>query len=139
MDFMIERFVLESGIMEEVLRLYESAGWANYVKKPEMLQNALKNSFAALCARVDGHLVGLIRAVGDGHSVLYVQDLLVLPEFRRMGIGSALLHALDARYPNVYQKVLLTDGKIENGRFYESCGFMSASRIGCAAYVKMRI
>ena len=124
--------------LNEALPLYESVGWVNYTKNPDMLERALRHSLAVLCFRSEGKLLGLLRAVGDGHSILYVQDLLVHPEFQRMGIGKALLKELDRLYPNVYQKVLLTDGTPENARFYEGCGFLPALGMGCEAYVKFK-
>ena len=36
-------------------------------------------------------LVGLVRVVGDGASIAYVQDLLVHPDWQRRGIGARLL------------------------------------------------
>ncbi|MGX7076836.1 GNAT family N-acetyltransferase [Globicatella sanguinis] len=33
----------------------------------------------------------MIRVVRDGYSILFIQDILVLPEFQRQGIGSTLL------------------------------------------------
>lgn len=123
--------------LAEVLPLYESVGWANYTKNPSLLELSLQNSLTVLCFRLEGKLLGLLRAVGDGYSVLYVQDLLVLPENQRMGIGKALLKELVRLYPKVYQKVLLTDDTPENARFYEGCGFMPASIMGCTAYVKI--
>ena len=138
MEYAIEPFSPERAPMDEVYALYESVGWTNYTKDPAMLKQALGHSLAALCARAQGRLIGLIRAVGDGYSILYVQDLLVLPQFQRMGVGKALLAALDELYPRVYQKVLLTDDLPENAGFYESCGFAHATKIGCAAYVKLR-
>lgn len=137
MEFTIEPYSPAAVSMDEVLALYESVGWANYTKNPDILEKALSQSLAALCARTEGRLIGLIRAVGDGHSVLYVQDVLVLPQFQRGGVGKALFLALDRLYPAVYQKVLLTDDRPENDGFYVSCGFTQAARLGCAAYVKI--
>ena len=66
---------------DEVLRLYEAVGWTNYTRRPEMLRRAVEGSLLVLEARHNGRLVGLVRAVGDGASILYIQDLLVLPEY----------------------------------------------------------
>lgn len=133
-------FIQEEKMLEltEALPLYESVGWVNYTKNPDMLELSLRHSLAVLSFRSEGKLLGLLRAVGDGHSVLYVQDLLVLPEVQRMGIGKALVKELDKLYPNVYQKVLMTDDTPENARFYEGCGFLSASGMRCAAYVQFK-
>lgn len=76
---------------EEIRFLYESVGWMNYTARPEMLKKAFENSLAVLGAYEEDRLIGIIRAVGDGASIVFIQDLLVLPEYQRRGIGSALL------------------------------------------------
>ena len=118
-----------------VLALYAAVGWTNYTARPEMLERAFSGSLCALAARAGGRLAGVVRAVVDGASVLYVQDLLVLPEYQRRGLGGLLLRELLARYPDVYQTVLLTDDTPEHAAFYESAGFKSAEKYGCGAYV----
>ena len=40
-----------------------------------MLRKAYKNSLYVLAAYADGKLVGILRAVGDGASVVFLQDL----------------------------------------------------------------
>lgn len=118
-----------------VVALYAAVGWTNYTQRPEMLRRAFAGSLCTLCAYDGGRIAGLVRAVGDGASVLCVQDLLVLPEYQRRGLGSRLLRELLARYPDVYQTMLLTDDTPEHAAFYESAGFKSAEKYGCGAYV----
>lgn len=72
----------------EIMALYSSVGWSNYTNNPAMLRTVYKNSLYVLAAYADGKLVGILRAVGDGASVVFLQDLIVLPEFQRHGIGS---------------------------------------------------
>ena len=67
----------------EILGLYTSVGWTNYTDNPEMLRNAYLNSLNIYGAYVDDKLIGVIRVVGDGYSVIFIQDLLVHPEFQR--------------------------------------------------------
>ena len=119
----------------ELLPLYAAVGWTNYTARPEMLERAFSSSLCVLAARAGGRLAGVARAVGDGASVLYVQDLLVLPEYQRRGLGGRLLRELLARYPDVYQTVLLTDDTPEHAAFYGGAGFKSAEKYGCGAYV----
>lgn len=118
-----------------VLALYAAVGWTNYTQRPEMLRRAFAGSLCTLCAYDGGRIAGLVRAVGDGASVLYVQDLLVLPEYQRRGLGGRLLRELLARYPDVYQTMLLTDDTPEHAAFYEHAGFTNAAKYGCGAYV----
>ena len=118
-----------------VLALYAAVGWTNYTARPEMLERAFSSSLCVLAARAGGRLAGVVRAVGDGASVLYVQDLLVLPEYQRRGLGSRLLRELLARYPDVYQTMLLTDDTPEHAAFYEHAGFTNAAKYGGGAYL----
>lgn len=118
-----------------VLALYAAVGWTNYTQRPEMLRRAFAGSLCTLCAYDSGRIAGIVRAVGDGASVLCVQDLLVLPEYQRRGLGSRLLRELLARYPDVYQTMLLTDDTPEHAAFYEHAGFTNAAKYGCGAYL----
>ena len=122
---------------EEILPLYAAVGWTNYTDCPEMLQRAYGRSLCTLAAYDGEELVGVIRAVGDGYSVIFIQDLLVYPDYQRCGIGTSLLSALKKRFPNVYQMELLTDNTARSRAFYEANGFAEASGLGCLAYLKM--
>ena len=68
---------------EEILPLYEQVGWTSYTARPAMLENAFRHSLKVLAAYEGKMLVGLIRVVGDGYSIVYIQDILVLPACQR--------------------------------------------------------
>ena len=118
----------------EILGLYTSVGWTNYTDNPEMLRNAYLNSLKLYGAYVDGKLVGIIRVVGDGYSVIFIQDLLVHPEFQRKGVGTLLLKKVLCEYDSVYQKHLITEDTEKTILFYKSLGFLDNSEIGCKAF-----
>ncbi len=129
---------------DEIMNLYTSVGWTNYTNNPDMLANAYKNSlkvFAAYenenCDGIDGKLLGVIRVVGDGYSIVYIQDILILPEYQHKGIGSALMKKVLDTYSNVYQKVLFTDNTEKTICFYKSMGFEMDTDINCRAFFKM--
>ena len=82
----------------EVLALYGSVGWTAYTEQPEALRRGFAGSLLTLASRENGTLVGLLRAVGDGCTVVLVQDLLVRPDHQRRGIGTALMQAALERY-----------------------------------------
>ena len=123
----------------EILPLYESVGWTNYTKAPEMLKNAYCHSLKIYAAYWNEKLVGIIRAVGDGFSVVFVQDLLVDPEYQRRGIGTALLTHILQEYRNVYQLHLLTENTEKTIRFYQSLGFVMDTDMECRAFSKYHI
>ena len=136
-DILIEEY--KDINLGELLELYGSVGWSNYTERPSMLEASYKNSLKALAARDGVKLAGIIRVVGDGYSVIYVQDILVMPEYQGRGIGSALVMAVSALFENVYQKVLLTDDTEKTSEFYEKCGFSNCAELQCAAFVKFTL
>lgn len=82
-------------------------------------------------------LMGIIRTVGDGYTIVFVQDLLVSPEYQRKGVGTALLQAILERYNHVYQIELATDSTPETIAFYQSMGFREMSEIGCCGFMRI--
>ncbi len=93
----------------ELLALYASVGWTTYTDDPDTLERAARQSSLVVCCRSEeGELMGLVRAVSDDVSIVYVQDLLVAPAFQRQGVGRALMERVLARYAHVGQRVLLT-------------------------------
>ena len=70
----------------EILWLYRSVGWTAYTDHLEVLQKGFEKSMLTLAAYEGDQLLGIIRAVGDGHTIVFVQDILVFPEYQRKGI-----------------------------------------------------
>ena len=120
----------------EILALYASVGWTAYTGHPDVLRKGFENSMLTLAAYEGDQLLGVIRAVGDGHTIVFVQDILVFPEHQRKGIGSALLQAILDRYSHVRQIVLATDNTPKTIGFYKSMGFLELSEIGCCGFMK---
>ena len=121
----------------EILGLYASVGWTAYTDDPAALRNGFANSLLTLAAYEEAALAGLIRVVGDGHTIVFVQDILVRPQFQRRGIGSVLLQAVLNRYAGVRQIELLTDDTPETVAFYRSMGFRELTELGCRGFMKI--
>lgn len=121
----------------EILPLYESVGWTAYTDHPDALRKGFENSMLVLAAYEDGQLMGIIRAVGDGHTIVFVQDILVFPAYQRKGVGTALLQAVLDRYSHVRQIELATDNTEKTIAFYRSMGFRELSEIGCRGFMKV--
>lgn len=110
---------------DELVALYDAVGWSAYTRDPEALTASIAGSHSVLTARdAAGRLLGLVRTVSDGVTIVYVQDLLVVPTAHRSGIGGALLDAVLDRSAGVRQTVLLTDDEPGQRAFYESRGFV---------------
>lgn len=123
---------------EEILPLYHSVGWTNYTENPAMLEQAYRHSLSTIAAWDEDKLVGVIRAVGDGYSVVLVQDLLVHPGWQRNGVGTMLMRAMLNQYPSVYQFQLVTDATEKNVAFYQSLGMTRMEACGCCVFQKSR-
>ena len=122
--------------LEDVLPLYEAVGWTNYTTKPEMLEVAYKNSLHIIGAfNDDEKLIGVLRGVGDGASILFIQDILVYPEYQHQGIGTKLLQQILEKYKNVYQIQLATDDSTKTVSFYESNGFTNLTSLNCVSFI----
>lgn len=122
--------------VEDVLPLYEAVGWTNYTTKPEMLKAAFENSLHIIGAfNKDEKMIGVLRGVGDGASILFIQDILVYPEHQHQGIGTKLLQQTLEKYKNVYQIQLTTDNSMKTISFYESNGFTSLTSLNCVSFI----
>lgn len=137
MNFELKKEVIPS--LQDLLDLYNSVGWSNYTNKPDMLMNAYKNSLYVITAWNKEQLLGVIRVVGDGYSIVYIQDILVLEDYQHMGIGSRLIDEVLNKYKNVYQKVLLTENQPKTTSFYEKVGFQSCDKYGCISFIKYEL
>ncbi|BCJ99484.1 GNAT family N-acetyltransferase [Anaerocolumna chitinilytica] len=122
--------------LPDLLTLYNDAGWSNYTKDEELLLKAYHHSMYVLTAWSDDKLVGILRIVGDGYTIVYIQDLLVLKDYQHMGIGSALMKKALNKYKEVYQVILMTDDNPTLRAFYEKMGLMLGGAYGCIPFMK---
>ncbi len=120
----------------EILNIYEKVNWTNYTDNVEMLEKAFENSLCILGAYIDDKLVGIIRVVGDKYSIIFIQDILVLSEYQRKGIGTKLITSIKEKYKNVYQMHLLTENSTKTIKFYEFLGFIKIKDINCIVFTK---
>lgn len=121
---------------ENLAYLYNSVGWISYTQNLEKLEKAISQSLAVISAWDNDKLIGLIRGVGDGETILYIQDILIHPDYQNQGIGNTLMSTLLAIYPDVRQKVLLTEEAPNVRHFYEKFGFTSCDKGQAVAFYK---
>lgn len=108
---------------DQLTALYTEVGWSAYTKDPERLYAAVAASLTVVTAWDSGRLVGLARVVGDGLTIVYLQDILVAPDHQRVGIGRGLFRRVFEPYDDVRQRLLLTDDDPRQRAFYEAMGF----------------
>lgn len=117
-------------------QLYSDAGWKLYTQDMPKLLQALKHSLLVISVWDGEDLIGLLRAVGDGLTIVYIQDILVKSEYRRQGIAKALLEQAIKDYAHVRQIVLLTDDTPQSVAFYESCALKRCTEHGQICFIK---
>lgn len=71
------------------LYLRKKVGWIKLTDK--QAEQAVNNSLFTVCAYLNGKPVGMGRVIGDGAVISYIQDLVVIPEAQKKGVGRQIL------------------------------------------------
>lgn len=121
---------------DDIARLYTEVGWTSYTADLATLRRGFENSLLVLAAYEGDELLGIIRVVGDGETIIFIQDIAVFPAHHRKGVGSALMRAILDRYSNVRQIELATENTPKTIAFYTSMGFNEYSELGCCGFVR---
>jgi len=136
----IEYKISKSISKESIKSLYEDAEWSAYTKDMDKLYRAIQNSDIVITAWEGEKLLGLIRTISDRETILYIQDVLVLKDYKRMGIGKELMNRILNSYTDIRQILLITDTQDEvSNSFYESINFKVSKKEKTTLYYKNRI
>ena len=100
--------------------LSSSEGWTTFENRPRDALIAWHQSWPALVAADGEQVIGFLRSLTDGVVTTYIAEVLVAPEWRRKGIGAALLETCYSLYPST-RLDLLSTGAADS--FYEAEGF----------------
>jgi len=76
----------------EFLKLRGETNWG--VPSATTAETLLKRSFSGAVAIEDGAVIGMVRTVGDGCLILYIQDMIISASHRSLAIGSTLIKTL---------------------------------------------
>ena len=110
---------------EDFVRLRIEAGFAEV--PVDHAKKALQNGLINVSAIYHGELVGMGRLVGGGAMYWYLQEIIILPQFQRKGIGTMIVnHLVDyARANSITGKFTTIGGVSAKGKesFYEKMGF----------------
>jgi len=109
----------------EIVNLYMAGGWwkdsYDSSKLPALINGSY--AFAVVINSSSGKAIGMGRILSDGISDAYLQDLIILPEYRKQGLGQKLVRVLidRCRSQGIHWIGLIAEpGQNE---FYESLGF----------------
>lgn len=114
--------------------LFAAGGWWEPEWDDSVLRGIVSCSFAFVVARdIGDRWIGMGRLISDGVSDAYLQDIVVLPEWRGKGIGTAIVRTLlDICHVSGISWIGVI-AEPETGYFYRRFGF---SRMG--GYTPMR-
>lgn len=122
--------------VEDLASLYNSVGWTSYTDHPNIMEKLLSGALSYISAWYGNNLIGLIRTIGDGCYILYIQDLLVHPNYQRRGIGGELVHQILDDAKDMRQIILTTDNSKKTARFYRSVGLVPMNEAGVVSFIK---
>ncbi len=112
--------------VEEFNLLYDSVGWGAYSN--EISKKALDNTFYSVSIYDDDSIIGYGRIIGDAICFLYIQDIMVMPEYQQKGIGTMIMNKLLEKIKKVKQEnagLRVYVGASKNKEsFYEKFGFI---------------
>ena len=75
--------------VEDFHLLRKAVGWRPLDEN--LVINSINNALFIVTAIVDGKTIGLTRVGGDGGYTIFLTDVIVLPEYQKMGIGKQLM------------------------------------------------
>lgn len=112
---------------DEYNHITNSVGWGT--TKNEIIEIALNNSLYSICAYDGDKMIGYGRIIGDKTMFLYIQDIMVLPEYQSKKVGTHIMEKILNKVEKL--KTLNPDIRTYVGPsrglegFYEKFGFIA--------------
>ena len=110
---------------EQIVDLYRAGGWWKEEMDSSKIKDLISGSFlfAVAISISTGRAVGMGRVISDGIADAYIQDLVVLDDWRRSGVGKMILARLleECRSKGISWIGLIAEPGKED--FYRSLGF----------------
>ena len=94
----------------ELIELYKSVGWTADVNNIDNLRK------------------GIVRALSDYATVVYVQDLLVASDYQGKRVGKSLMHHLLNYFGSVGQIIVTAKNDERTGKFFRYLNFREESK-----------
>ncbi len=111
-DYLLKENILDT---QTVIQLRTAVGWDS-LSEPT-LTKALSNSIFFASIWHQGKAVAMGRIVGDGYQYFYLQDMIVIPKYQKLGLCQRITEHLVSQVRSV----------AEPGAFF---GLMAAANVG---------
>lgn len=107
--------------IEQMCHLRKSVGWNEL--KTLMSKPSMNNLFNIVCTE-NNKMIGFLSVVSNNVTDAYIQDVMVVPEFQRKGIGTELMNLAIAEIKTrgIYM-ISVIYGEENLRPFYEKFGF----------------
>lgn len=109
--------------------LTDKVGWGT--REFKVVEEALNNTLFSVSIYDDNKIIGYGRIIGDKTIFLYIQDIMVVPEYQGQKIGTKIMNVILTKVdeykkvnPNIRTYLGASKGKEE---FYERFGFKTRS------------
>ena len=111
--------------VDELVVLYQDAGWwqDDYKITDDFLRLIPERSALFAGAFLKKKLIGMGRALSDLCSDAYIQDVVVLSDFQKCGVGSMIVRFLIDELKKKGVDWIGLIGEPGTGSFYENLGF----------------
>lgn len=111
--------------VEDFILFQRKMGW--YEDPKAQLAKSLSNTLFSVVAKKDGEVIGMGRLLGDAAIYWYINDVFILTEYQRLGIGSEIVkrliqYAKQNSISGTSISLCLMCAKEKEG-FYERLGF----------------
>lgn len=134
------RYEQKRPTVEEFNYLTEKVGWGT--RKEEIVEEALCNTLFSICVYDDEKIIGYGRIIGDKTIFLYIQDIMVIPEYQSRKIGTGIMKEIISKIkeyqkinPNLRVYLGASKGKEE---FYKKFGFTTREEADLGAGMILR-
>lgn len=109
-----------------IQNLYREEGWMTFINRDKDTLDAWKNSNIATVAVEGDKVVGLLRGLTDGSITTFIAEIIVHKDYRKKGIGRALLDICHQLYPKTRIELLADEEIYEfytRNKFRKIMGF----------------
>jgi len=121
---------------DKITNMLKDAFWSMGIKKEEIIQGAQNSAFLVGAFTNDNEQIGFARVISDKTRFAYILDVIVAEDFRKKGIGQAMIRYIlnHPDFKDVYQWLLIT--KDAHG-VYQKVGFKPINRPGDWMEIRM--
>ena len=106
--------------IDQIISLHNKTEMKRNESKKELISDAFQASFLVVTAWFDQRLIACGRMISDGKMYSAIFDVVVDPEFQKIGLGRKIIDKLISKVPHTCIHLTSTFG---NEPFYQKIGF----------------